>query len=401
MPAINCSSWSDRFSGTWTFLLLLVLAVITGIRHSIGPNATCWSPSSFTKSMTTYTDNICWLSREIIVDDKFIDSDVPYVRAENPYEANPVKTRTLYQWLPLILAFQALFFRIPDIVLQVLESSFGFGSSKVSNMVTKYDTMASSDKITFAKNLSQYLNQTFKSRPLKFLPIGTVTIILVFVKLLIFINAVTQLSLLEGYLSPPNITSYGEFVVNSIISNNYTDIAVSPVFPRKVLCDMAIRQLSTVQRFTMVCLLPVNEFNEQVCFFIWIWLLVVCVASATSGVIFLIKSLIPKFRQRFVSKYLQMGDAASTPTQLNLFTGTDIGQDGVLLLQMIGYVSSEILVRDIILNIWYIHHIKNEPGQTPYAKGGYVFAEKTPEVDNDQSNAPEMIEMGNPLLKHT
>ena len=102
---------------------------------------------------------------------------------------------------------------------------------------------------------------------MKFLPIGTVTIILGFVKLLICINGVTQLSMLEGYLSPPNITSYGEFVVNSIISNNYTDIALSPVFPMKLFCDMAIRQLSTLQSYTIVCVLPVNEFNEQVCCF--------------------------------------------------------------------------------------------------------------------------------------
>lgn len=96
-----------------------------------------------------------------------------------------------------------------------------------------------------------------------------------------------------------------------------------------------------------------------------------------------------------------MGDAESTSTQFSLLSETDIGQDGVLLLQMIGYVSSEILVRDIILNIWHLHHGKNEPGQAPAQKGGYRFDEKTPEVDNDQSNAPEMIEMGNPLLKLT
>jgi hypothetical protein len=150
--------------------------------------------------MTTYTDNICY--------DTFVDNDVPYIRAENLYKDNAENKRTLYQWLPLILAFQALFFRIPDIMLQVLESSFGFGCSNVSKMVTKYDKMASSDRTTLAKNLSQYLNQTIRSRPLKFLPIGTVTIILAFSKLFIFINAVTQLSTLEGYLSPPNITSY-------------------------------------------------------------------------------------------------------------------------------------------------------------------------------------------------
>ena len=81
-----------------------------------------------------------------------------------------------------------------------------------------------------------------------------------------------------------------------------------------------------------------------------------------------------------------MGDAAYTPTQFSLLSETDIGQDGVLLLQMIGYVSSEILVRDIILNIWYLHHVKNETGEPPLQKEGHGFEEKTPEIHNDQSN---------------
>jgi hypothetical protein len=56
------------------------------------------------------------------------------------------------------------------------------------------------------------------------------------------------------------------FSKRTSLSNNYTDIAVSPVFPRKIFCDMAIRQLSTLQSYTIVCVLPVNECNEQVCF---------------------------------------------------------------------------------------------------------------------------------------
>jgi hypothetical protein len=63
---------------------------------------------------------MCWLDREIVVYDKFVDTDVSYVRAENLYKDNPENKRTLYQWLPLIVAFQALFFRIPDVMLQAL-----------------------------------------------------------------------------------------------------------------------------------------------------------------------------------------------------------------------------------------------------------------------------------------
>jgi hypothetical protein len=54
------------------------------------------------------------LARDILVDDTFVDNDVPYIRAENLYKDKSENNRTLYQWLPLILVFQALFFRIPD-----------------------------------------------------------------------------------------------------------------------------------------------------------------------------------------------------------------------------------------------------------------------------------------------
>jgi hypothetical protein len=157
---INYSSWSDRFSSQWTFLFLLILAAITGLRHQIGTNAICWSPAEFTQQKTIYTDNICWLTREITQPNA---DDIPTVGIEKYIDNEHQEwERTLYQWLPLILAFQALFFRIPDIILRILESLLGFGCSKISKMVNGYNTMTSSDKTILAQNLSQYLNQVFK-----------------------------------------------------------------------------------------------------------------------------------------------------------------------------------------------------------------------------------------------
>lgn len=99
-----------------------------------------------------------------------------------------------------------------------------------------------------------------------------------------------------------------------------------------------------------------------------------------------------------------MANASATPQQLNLFSCTDIGHDGVLLLNMIGYISSDILVRDIILNIWYFKHVKLEAGQTlSQQRTNYNFDDKIellPEVNNGHSRPPEVIEMENPLLKH-
>ena len=99
-----------------------------------------------------------------------------------------------------------------------------------------------------------------------------------------------------------------------------------------------------------------------------------------------------------------MANASATPQQLNLFSCTDIGHDGVLLLKMIGYISSDILVRDIILNLWYFKHVKLEAGQTlSQQRTTYNFHDKKellPEVNKGHSSSPEVIEMENPLLKH-
>ena len=56
-----------------------------------------------------------------------------------------------------------------------------------------------------------------------------------------------------------------------------------------------------------------------------------------------------------------MGDIMISSQDLSTFSGTVIGQDGVLILTMIGDVSSDILVRDIILKLWHIHRSPNPP----------------------------------------
>lgn len=60
---------------------------------------------------------------------------------------------------------------------------------------------------------------------------------------------------------------------------------------------------------------------------------------------------------RFVAKYLKMASLTPSKSQLSTFTNVVIGQDGVLLLKMTSEVSSDILVRDIVVKLWYLHYI--------------------------------------------
>lgn len=71
-----------------------------------------------------------------------------------------------------------------------------------------------------------------------------------------------------------------------------------------------------------------------------------------------------------------MANLSPAKSQLTTFTKSIIGNDGVLLLKMIGEVSSDILVRDIVVRIWYLHY-DQEPRnkslgiQYPETVGGY------------------------------
>lgn len=376
-PSINSNSWSDRFSSAWTFLLLLVLALVTGLRHHVGPNVICKTPQEFDTQSKAFADQLCWIANQKVVYGKNEIEILPTIS----WKHHGHTTRTLYQWLPLILVLQALLFRLPDVILRICESTFGFGCQNLIGLVNGYNKMSATDKMSMADDISKYLYQRFNDRVLKSIPFGIVTIIVAFVKLLFFINAVTQLAVLEGYLSPPDVASYGQHVLESIINTHNSSNVVSPAFPREILCDFVFYRLSIVQMYTSQCLIPVNEFNEQVCFFLWIWLLFVCVAAGTSGAIFFVKSVLPFIRQSYVEKYLKMADIKATSQEISSFSGTTIGQDGVMILQMIGEISSDVLVRDIIVNIWNIHRNRGP--------GGYVFSEEP----NTTATAPELFEM--------
>ncbi|XP_071155438.1 innexin unc-7-like [Mytilus edulis] len=377
-PVINYSSWADRFSSIWTFLAFIIIALVAAWRHHVGPNVSCYLPyglryqPNFTSEMSKYIHDRCWSARQLTV--YYPEHRYEYaVVSDEYYNRRKDSRRTLYQWLPVIIACQALFFRLPDVLLRVFDSLFGYGSSKIVGLVRGYKSLSAIDRTALARELANYFNVIFASRTLK--KIGILAVVIIFVKILFFANALTQLILLDGYLSPTNESSYGQHIVDGIISRNYSEIDPSPSFPREVYCYVNLHRFIPNLNHTLQCSVPVNEFNEQICFFMWVWLLVVCVAAALSLVVFIIKGFVPIFRERFILKYLKMASLAPSKTQTATFTNSVIGQDGILLLKLIREVSSDILVRDIVVKIWYLHYIeprsKDQSVQYPDKSTGY------------------------------
>ncbi|VDO93315.1 unnamed protein product [Soboliphyme baturini] len=123
----------DRFNHYYTPNVFLLFALVVITRQWIGHPIQCWVPAEFKRAWEEYTENYCftqntyWLS---------INSSIP----EHQSERNG-KRICYYQWVPFILATQALMFCIPHLVWRLLSfySGVNWRYSGIFPVVTMCD----------------------------------------------------------------------------------------------------------------------------------------------------------------------------------------------------------------------------------------------------------------------
>ncbi|CAG2187889.1 inx [Mytilus edulis] len=159
-PSLSHASWSDRLNTSWTCGLFLLLSIVTWLRQYVGPNAVCVTPETSAEQLNKYFDNTCWLSRQILLQHDVIpfhNRDVktlPLIQNENRRFEN--MSRSLYQWVPVILVLQAIVFRIPYIFVKVCDDLFGIRFSRIMSSI---DGQLKGDWTKPAEDISQFLDQ--------------------------------------------------------------------------------------------------------------------------------------------------------------------------------------------------------------------------------------------------
>lgn len=89
-------------------------------------------------------------------------------------------------------------------------------------------------------------------------------VLFVFCRILFTINSIIQLFVLNHFLGNDYLL-LGFEVINKIYNGD--DWTQLKRFPRVTMCDFRIREVGIVHRYTVQCVLSINLFNEKICKF--------------------------------------------------------------------------------------------------------------------------------------
>ncbi|RTG89700.1 uncharacterized protein DC041_0006959 [Schistosoma bovis] len=110
--------FSDRFSHTFTSLLLIIFTLIISARQYIGKPIACWVPTEFTRAQEEYAESVCWVTSTYFIPTQ--DINIP----ENISERENRKIH-YYQWVPFILMIQAFLFNLPCLIWRLFNWQSG------------------------------------------------------------------------------------------------------------------------------------------------------------------------------------------------------------------------------------------------------------------------------------
>ena len=191
--------------------------------------------------------------------------------SEIPKTGEPRDWIGYYQWVGLLLCVQAAMFHTPRIIWRVLNSKSGIRVSTITDAAiqcTFKNDVDEVDKIIryMVKHMGRFLTETSRNllmagdcKSVFWIMYGNYLCgMYLVVKILYIVNSVGQILLLDRFIGS-SYGLYGFEVIDKLSKGE--GISQSHRFPRVTLCDIDIRHLGTVNRYTVQCALPANLFN--------------------------------------------------------------------------------------------------------------------------------------------
>ncbi|PAA70912.1 hypothetical protein BOX15_Mlig014703g1 [Macrostomum lignano] len=392
---VGVEDFADRLSFQITVTLLTACCGLTTFMCYIMRPVACFQHNTFGEFMDgkdiggqiEYSTNFCWTEGTYAVHPNNFSIDI--TARDGGMSAYADKKIVYYQWVPFLLALQALMFYLP----RLLWNSISYDRAgtdvghiiKVASDAGREEEEAHDKLITYAVRMIEVmLDRTHKcheERPLvattknkcsSFLSVALPSRIsgswLIFtylvVKLTYASNAVAQLVLMQYFLQlhGSHYHLLGISLLSDIVRGH--DWHNSMAFPRVGCCAVFMRSGAAGNWQFCQCTLPVNIINEKIYIFLWFWFIFVAAATLLSTIVWLYRLVNASLTCRFVKKYLRLADNYSVELRnrkrfLRNFTHQFLRRDGAFVLKMVALNAGDVVCAEIIQRLWQ-HYLVDE-----------------------------------------
>ncbi|CAB3406425.1 unnamed protein product [Caenorhabditis bovis] len=260
---------TDRLNSFATAFLLIFFAVFISAKTYVGEPIQCWFPSQFEHDWKEYSETLCFVQKTHFIRDTSPLNNLIHVE-------NPDNHVTYYQWSAIFLTLMSLGFIAPKLIWKKVQSKFDIPLLYFCETADEIKMKSSIEMNEKVREMANYLKSKLVVREKKKKSKFCLALTYIAIKLLYLLNNVVQFVLLSFFLGHSYNLDWGY----EILKNHISDVSWSDtgIFPRVTFCHITIRA-PQIQNHVVQCVLAVNEFNEKIFSFIWVWIIIVGIVT--------------------------------------------------------------------------------------------------------------------------
>ncbi|XP_067687262.1 innexin-19-like [Haliotis asinina] len=330
----------DFINSFWTVLLLAVCSVVSFVVRYTTTPISCWSPAHFTGPMHSFTQESCFL-KDLYHNESVMANDV-----------NKISSATIpsyHLWIPLILFFQALAFKVPNIIWNSTKDLFTFNMEEtVESLKSVQVTNPGNYQALFSHAARVFASLLKRNR-------FTLSILYLFVKLLSCVNLIAQIMFLTVYFRQNLAIRMGSSAGIDV------DSIIKPLLVKDVYCSFQVRMMQNTRFYGVQCILPITEIYEKMFAFLWYWVFLLAVITILNLVLWAGFLFLPFLRDGRITAHVNAAKGSrSDELSITRFISDFLGTDGVLVLSMISRNSSELVAADLTQHLHQLFQEEEE-----------------------------------------